>query len=84
MLVDSQSKTGDVERQARLQVRRFVLMNHIALGKLVQHATHDGKHRGRLGGVLGGAELTHGVARSLMLVAVAFALLLVGTEALEG
>ena len=59
-------------------------MDDVPLGQFVQHCTHDGKKRRSFFGVGGVAQVAHGVAGRLVLVTVAVALLLVGTNALEG
>ena len=70
--------------QAALEVGCFVLVDDVALGKLVKHGTHQGQHGRSFLGVSGRAELADSVARCLVLVAVAVALLFVGADALEG
>ena len=70
--------------QAALEVGCFVLVNDVALGKLVKHGAHQGQQGRSFLRVCGRAELADSVAGCLVLVAVAVALLLVGADALEG
>ena len=70
--------------QTALEVGCFVLVNDVALGKLVKHGTHQRQHGRSFLGVCRRAELTDSVASCLVLVAVAVALLFVRANALEG
>ena len=70
--------------QARLQVGCFVLVDDVALGKLVKHGAHERQQRTGLLGVSRRTKIADSVSRCLVLVAVAVALLFVRTNALEG
>ena len=70
--------------QARFQVGCFVLVNDVALGKLVKHGTHDRQQHCGFFGVGRRTKFADSVARCLVLVAVAVALLFVRTDALDG
>ena len=70
--------------QARLQIRRFVLMDDVALGKFVKHGAHERQQRSGLLRVIGRTKVADSIASCLVLIAVAVALLFVGADALEG
>ena len=82
--IQSCSETSDMLGQAALEVGCFVLVNDVALGKLVKHGAHQRQHGRGFLRIRRGAELADSIASCLVLVAVAVALLFVGADALEG
>lgn len=73
-----------VANQTAFEIASLVLVNDVFLGQTVNHGRHLGQLLLQLFGIRGSTELAEGIPHGLVVVTVAEALGLVGTDPLQG